>query len=296
MTQLVQLQSIRDELLANGFTVFAISNDPLEVLSEFAAQHGIEYPLLSDEGSVVIQSFGIMNQLIDSDEGRSMRWYGIPYPGTYFLDADGVVVDKDFHQHHARRASGAVVLARALGQPIAGDAQTAIGSPDDEISLRVGLSDPALQLERISHLIVDIDIPTGRHMYAPGAPDAFTPLSIDVRAAGVRVGDVAWPKAQPLTMSELGLTCPTYNGRLRVEVPLTVTSELIRLGHTLATESVEISIAVRYQSCDEVTCGLPQDVYATLTLAIERLVEPEGLSIYADRVEQLEAERGQPAR
>ena len=36
MTQLVQLQQVAEELTAHGFGLFAISNDPVEVLDEFA--------------------------------------------------------------------------------------------------------------------------------------------------------------------------------------------------------------------------------------------------------------------
>ena len=106
MTQLVQLQAVNESLEGAGYSVFAISNDPIEILSDFAAKHGITFPLLSDGDSAVIRAFGIMNQLIRPDEGQSMRWYGIPYPGTYYLDENMAVTDKDFHQHHARRASG----------------------------------------------------------------------------------------------------------------------------------------------------------------------------------------------
>ena len=99
MTQLVQLQGVSSKLLAKGYSLFAISNDPVEILDEFAVAHGITFSLLSDEKSEVIKAFGIMNQLIEPDEGRSMRWYGIPYPGTYYLNDNCVVTDKDFHQH-----------------------------------------------------------------------------------------------------------------------------------------------------------------------------------------------------
>ncbi|MCH2628799.1 MAG: peroxiredoxin family protein, partial [Acidimicrobiales bacterium] len=116
MTQLVQLQGIKDNLEEAGYSVFAISNDPVEILTEFAAKHDITFPLLSDSDSAVIRAFGIMNQLIRPDEGQSMRWYGIAYPGTYYVDANMMVTDKDFHQHHARRASGSSVLARVLGR------------------------------------------------------------------------------------------------------------------------------------------------------------------------------------
>ena len=41
---------------------------------------------------------------------------------------------------------------------------------------------------------------------------------------------------------------------------------------------------------------LPDQIELTLSSALDRLVEPEGLSIYADRVEALEAEIGRPVR
>lgn len=296
MTQLVQLQTIAAELAEAGFAVFAISNDPVEILAEFSAKHAIDYPLLSDGDSLVIRSFGIMNQLVEPDEGQSMRWYGIPYPGTYFVDAAGVVTDKDFHQHHSKRASGVSVLARALGLEIEAEPETVVTEETDEVTIDVGLADHTLQLELITKLIVDIEIPTGRHLYAPGSPDAFTPLSIDVSGPGIRVGEPAWPPNVPLTMSELGLTCPTYEGRVRIECPITITSEAVRLGHELVDESIDLAVVVRFQSCDEVTCGLPQDVELSLTVPVERLVEPEGLGLYAERVENIEAERGESVR
>ena len=295
MTQLVQLQSIADELAANGRTVFAISNDPVEVLADFAATHDIDFPLLSDEGSAVIRSFGIMNQLIEPDEGRSMRWYGIPYPGTYYIDADGLVMDKDFQQHHARRASGVAVLARALGRSVESDAGAQVHVDSDEVAVQVGLSDPALQLEMISDVVVEIELPDGKHVYAPGAPKQFTPLSIEVAAAGVRVSEPQWPTAEPLTMSELQLTAPTYQGRVRVIVPIATTSEIARLGHDIP-DSIDLSVTSRFQMCDEVTCGLPQSVQVVLTVPLQRLVEPDGLSIYAERVEAIEAESGETVR
>lgn len=296
MTQLVQLQTIAGKLAESGFTVFAISNDPIEILADFAAKHGIDYPLLSDADSSVIRSFGIMNQLVEPDEGRSMRWHGIPYPGTYFVDPAGIVTDKDFHQHHSHRASGVSVLARALGHEVEADPETLITEETGEVTIGVGLADPALQLELITKLIVDIEIPAGRHLYAPGSPDAFTPLSIDVTGPGMRIGEPLWPQDVPLTMSELGLTCPTYEGRLRIEFPVAITSEAVRLGHELVEDSVDLSIVARFQSCDEMSCGLPQTVELGLTVPVERLVEPDGLGLYAERVEAIEAERGESVR
>jgi len=294
MTQLVQLQQVAHELEANGFSLFAISNDPVEILDEFATEHAITYPLLSDADSAVIRSFGIMNQLIGPDEGRSMRWHGIAYPGTYFLDADGIVTDKDFHQHHARRSSGATVLARALGRPVELAGDVSADAADDEVVVRAGLSDPALQLEVITTLAVDVEIPDGLHAYAPGAPTQFTPLSVEVGGKGLRVGTPRWPEPESIDMTELGLTVPVLSGTVRIEFPVTATSEVVRLGHDIIDDSLDIDVHVVAQLCDEVACGLPRPLSLTLTAPLERLVEPAGIQHYVERVEAIEAERGTP--
>jgi peroxiredoxin len=294
MTQLVQLQQVADELATNGISLFAISNDPVEVLSEFAHEHAITFPLLSDADSEVIKAFGIMNQLIEPDEGRSMRWHGIAYPGTYFLNADGVVADKDFHQHHARRSSGATVLARALGREVELASSVSADATNEEISVRVGLSDESLRLEMISTLVVDIGIPDGLHAYAPGAPEQFTPLALEVGGAGLRLGEFRWPEPHPLDMVDLDMTVPVLSGNVRVAVPITVTSEVVRLGHELTSNSIVIDVSVVTQLCDDTACGLPQQLSVSIEVPLERLVEPLGIQYYVERVERTEQAQGTP--
>ncbi len=295
MTQLVQLQGIKESLEEAGYSVFAISNDPVEILADFASKHDISFPLLSDNDSAVIREFGIMNQLIRPDEGQSMRWYGIPYPGTYYVDTNMVVTDKDFHQHHARRASGSSVLARALGQEIEVHSEAESIDVSGQINVSVGLSEPALQLEVVSQLLIDIEIPEGMHAYASGAPDQFARLSVEVEADGIRIGDVSWPASEPMNTLGIDEEVPVYKGRIRASLPITVTSDVIRLGHDIP-ETLQVSIAVGFQLCDDYECFLPERIEATLSCALDRLVEPEGLSTYADRVEAIEAETGKQVR
>ena len=295
MTQLVQLQGIKDHLEEAGYSVFAISNDPVEILADFASKHDITFPLLSDSDSVVIEAFGIMNQLIRPDEGQSMRWHGIPYPGTYYVDANMTVTDKDFHQHHARRASGSSVLARALGQEIEAHSEAESVVVSDQIKVSVGLSEPALQLEVISQLLIDIEIPEGMHAYASGAPDQFTCLSVGAEGDGIRIGDVSWPASEPMNTLGTDQEVPVYKGRIRASLPITVTSDVIRLGHDIPN-TLEVSVAISFQLCDDYECFMPERITAKLNCALDRLVEPEGLSIYADRVEAIEAETGKPVR
>jgi len=287
MTQLVQLQQTLPALVAAGYEVFAISNDPIDRLAEFATRHGITYSLLSDEDSTVIRAFGILNTLIEPGEGSHMRWHGIPYPGTYVTDAAGMVVDKDFHQHHARRLSGQALLHRVLGtvpevEPDS-PAATAVG---EEVTLTAYLADPTLRLEVITTLVCQLRITPDLHLYADGAPEEFTPATLQLHADGVRFGTPQWPTPHQLELMDLGMTVPVHEGEVTITVPVTATSELVRLGHGLDQADVDVVVSCSFQACDDISCRMPAAITTTLTLPLEELVEPDGIKVYVERLEQ----------
>ncbi len=285
MTQLVQLQQILPALRAAGYEPFAVSNDTVDRLAEFSTRYHITYPLLSDEDSAVIRAFGILNTLIEPGEGKHMRWYGIPYPGSYVTDAAGVVIDKDFHQHHARRLSGQALLHRLLGTvPEPHDGIAATTTAGEAVALTAYLADPTLRLEVISTLVCRLEIAPGLHLYADGAPEAFTAVSLEVVGHGIRVGEPRWPEPHQLEMAELGLLVPVHEGTAVVTVPITVTSEVVRLGHGLDQPAVEVVVRLRHQACDDTSCGLPTTIETTLTVPLQELVEPDGIKVYVERL------------
>ena len=70
-----------------GLGVAAISYDSVAVLKNFADRQHITFPLLSDSGSQTIRAFGILNETVKPDTA----FYGIPYPGTFIVNAQGKV-------------------------------------------------------------------------------------------------------------------------------------------------------------------------------------------------------------
>lgn len=94
---MVQLQTDLKELESAGIRVAAISYDSVDVLEKFATDKGITYPLLSDSDSAVIKSFGILNK------ESSDRTAGIPYPGTYLIDSEGIIRAKLFLDGYKER-------------------------------------------------------------------------------------------------------------------------------------------------------------------------------------------------
>jgi peroxiredoxin len=119
----VQLQEHLEAFRAAGIGVVAMTYDPAEALRAFRERHGVEYPLLSDTDAASVKALGILNT--EYQPGDSA--YGIPYPGVFVIDGDGVIRAKVFVEPYAIRvdAAGVLRVARtALGlddQPAGSD-------------------------------------------------------------------------------------------------------------------------------------------------------------------------------
>ena len=94
---MVELQASLKEIEATGGRMVAISYDSAAVLKRFAAKSSITFPLLSDVGSKTIDAYGIRNK--EAPE----RWSGIPYPGTFIVDTNGVIRAKLFLEGYKER-------------------------------------------------------------------------------------------------------------------------------------------------------------------------------------------------
>ena len=68
----------------------AISYDPPETNSNFTAEEGLPFLLLSDQGAQTVIGFDIRNKEYDAGHFA----YGIPYPGIVLVNRDGKIVLK----------------------------------------------------------------------------------------------------------------------------------------------------------------------------------------------------------
>ena len=106
--QLVELQGAHAKLEAAGVRLVGVSYDDRTTLAKFAKKHGIAFPLLSDAGSETIEAWGIRN----ADVPYKMM-EGVPHPGTWLLDRNGVVRARLAHQGYKERHSGEEILRAA---------------------------------------------------------------------------------------------------------------------------------------------------------------------------------------
>jgi peroxiredoxin Q/BCP len=89
------LKSIEDA----GIQLVGISYDDPKVLKTFSDRMKIAFPLLSDPGSQTIDAYHIRNK---AARGKAE---GVPIPGTFILDRQGVIRAKLFLEGYRDRHS-----------------------------------------------------------------------------------------------------------------------------------------------------------------------------------------------
>lgn len=88
--QLIEVNKAYDAIKERGYELAAISYDEPVHLAKFKQRRDIAYSLMSDEGSEIIDAFGIRNNNYPEDH----YGYGVPHPIIFVLDTDGVIQDK----------------------------------------------------------------------------------------------------------------------------------------------------------------------------------------------------------
>jgi hypothetical protein len=244
-----------------GLGVAALSYDPVPVLKDFADRRHIPYPLLSDPDSHVIEAFRLLNP--DYPEGDMA--HGVPYPGTFVIDADGVVRERYFEDSYRERRTAASILL----EEGAGEGGTEVRTP--HFVLRTLLSNPEAAPGQRLTIALDFETAKGVHAYAPGATGYRTLALRFAPDSLVRVHAPRYPEAHAFTFEPLGETVPVFEGRFRVlqDVTLATGPDIEALVRS-ADPTLRIEATLEYQVCNEKICFPP----STLPLSFSVKLRP----------------------
>ena len=244
---------------AAGVAVYALSYDESDAQSDFRDAHGITFTLLSDPDSEVIRSFGILNTLIDPDDHP---WYGIPYPGTYVVGANGAITHKFFDNNLAVRTGPEQLLRAVQGQPLL-EATTNEAAPE-AVQIDVALDGEALAATVQRDLVVRFSVPAGRHVYAEPAPQGMAAVDVVIDENDLLVQrPIVRPASESHTLAGTGESFPVHHDLFELRLPLTVNNDL-------GASSTEITVSgeVRWQCCDDEICDIPTSQRFELRLPV----------------------------
>ena len=265
----MQLQEKMSAFDALGISVLAISYDEPDALKDFQDAYGITYTLLSDPDSKVIRDYGILNTLIAEDDHP---WFGIPFPGTYVTDSQGTITHKFFENNLVLRV-GPEELLRAVD----GDALSEyIGNPVSDTAdaePKVFLEGEHLAVGVLQHLVCQINVPQGRHLYADPAPQGMIPfmLTLDAQSKLV-IRELIRPASEAHTMAGTGEVIQVNHGRVELRLPITANAAITS---TTEPTMLDLSGEVSWQTCDEDVCDVPRRSRFAFNVPIEGAVVPE---------------------
>jgi peroxiredoxin len=268
--QLVELQEVWLELQAAGVAFYTISYDSVATLAAFADKRGITFPLLSDEGSQVIRALGLLNEHLAEQHavyGITTRaeQHGVAYPGTFVLDANGVIVAKHFEQSYRMRPTAALFREFVFGA-LHDAPPDAVQVAGPGVELRVWTDAPRYRPYQQVRLHIRLDIPTDSHIFASPVPDGYSPLRLEVESLeGMTAEPPVVPAPHPFRVDGLDEHFVVHQGCVEATMPLLFTSNL---GPTT------VRVHVTYQACTETICLPPAKVQVSLPL--------EGLDLIRD--------------
>jgi hypothetical protein len=233
------------------------------VLQAFTKRYSITFPLLSDAGSAAIKRFGLLNR----EEKAGTSTYGIPYPGTFLVNRNGVITHRFFEASYRERDATSSVLLSVGGGPAG--ASTQLTTP--HLRATVALSDPTVSPGHRFSVVFDVDPLPGMHVYAQGKHDYRPIMPLMDPAPALTIHDIDWPPSREYYFQPLDERVPVYDAPFRFVLPMTLKvaegNELLKKGDKLT-----ISGAVSYQACDDKICYLPQTLPFSLTVGLKPLI------------------------
>ena len=105
--QLSGLNAIKPKLMAMGYSLVSVSYDKPDKLAGFARAKGITYPLLSDQGSKLIDAMALRDP-----QYRTVPFAnGVPYATILVISKDGSVQAKNVSKDYTVRPTNDQILA-----------------------------------------------------------------------------------------------------------------------------------------------------------------------------------------
>lgn len=105
-TQLKSINAIVGDLKDRGYNLYGLSYDSPDQQDRFSKNQMLQYDMLSDQTSTVIDAFGLRDP--QYTDGRAV---GVPYASVFVIDKSGKIVAKSVSGDYKKRPSNDQILA-----------------------------------------------------------------------------------------------------------------------------------------------------------------------------------------
>jgi hypothetical protein len=247
----VELEEKKEDFAKRGLNIAALTYDSIAILRHFGDRKGITYPLLSDPDSEVITAFGILNHNYGPDDDG----YGLPFPGMFIIDENGIVKVKFFEEDHRERYTASHVLVRHLQDP-AGNAATSVETK--HLRLIASASDGVVRPGNRLTLILDVGLPPKMHLYAPGV-EGYIPIEWQIPESEIWWAfDAEYPESRTLHLQAINETVPVYEEKLRIMRDVIIGPH--KAVEHLYDKTLTLEGSFQYQACDDRICYRPETI------------------------------------
>lgn len=259
----MELQSRYDDLKKQGLGLVAVSYDPTDILKKFADSRGITFPMVSDPGSAIIKTYGLLNEAQDP----KTRFYGVPHPGTFMLDNKGVITSRHFEDAYQERSTAASVLIK---EGVGGGAP-AVRSDTMHLTVLTSISDADVAPGKRVSIVFDVTPKRLMHVYAPGKHD-YQVIAVKLEAQPwLKLQPLAYPPSEIYHFKELDEKVETYGRPFQLvqDVTFLATPEAQKL--LAASPATTVKGTLEYQACDDKVCYAPTRVPFSFTVNVSAL-------------------------
>lgn len=238
-------------------------------MSRFADSHGITYPLLGDEGSVVITEIGLLNVTVEEERAAynrkvEERHRGMPYPGSFLIDEDGILVGKRLEQSHRIRPTANTLMGAFFGDE--GEPEGLVTSDSPGVQVAAWLDAPVISANQLQEAHVRFLLEPDVHLYTEPVPSGFRAIGVTlVGDDALHVEHVEPLKGHEFEIDGLSDKFHVLEGTIDIAVPFFLLTNRDTAGDEM--RKVPLSVEISYQACTGAECFMPETVTLDLDLS-----------------------------
>jgi DsbC/DsbD-like thiol-disulfide interchange protein len=260
----VELQGRLKEIQRNGLGLVAISYDPVPVLADFSRRRSITFPLLSDQGSTTIKAYGLLYTNVAATNATQ---YGIPFPGTFFLDREARVTSRVFETAYQERDTISSMIVRLGGKVEA----TGVKISAPHLQVTTFATDQTAAPGTHFSIVVDVTPARRVHVYAPGVT-GYRPIALTITPQPwLIVREAQFPKPVDYHFKPLDEHVNVYSAPFRIVQDVAVDGSRESEAALKDRATVTIEATLDYQACDDKICFNPQSVPMSWTVNLKPL-------------------------